>query len=91
MVQTTCTKVTINANGSMAVEWDNSDGRQFDTVADLQAAVDGVDTGSEGKDLARLLMLAKWLRTDPSLADTSSILSKTCTVNMGSVDPVQIG
>lgn len=90
-VTTTCTKVTVVAGGSISVEWDHSDGRQFDSLADLQAAVAAVDTGTDGRDLARLLMLARWLRADPDISDNASILNRTCTLNMGASPFVQIG
>jgi hypothetical protein len=91
-VSTKCTGITLNADGSVSVEWDESTTQDYGSLDHVREIVAGVDApGADGVTLARHLLLARWLRSDPDGSDTASVLNKTCTVNMGAANPVQIG
>lgn len=86
-----CTRIERTAVGGVSVSFDDGSGKEFGSLEEVQSYAYGVDEGPEGVDLAQRVLLARWLRTDPDGSDTAAILNKTCTINAGAVQPVQIG
>jgi hypothetical protein len=86
-----CARVTRAADGRVLIEWADGSGVEFASVSDAVAYGAAADEGGEGVQLAKRLLIARWARLDASLTDTSGILNKTCTINAGAAQPVQIG
>jgi hypothetical protein len=90
-VSVKCTNVQIAADGSRVVSFDDGSATEFPSLSDVQEFVDSVDSGSEGVALAKKILLARYIRTDADGSDTAAIVNKTCTINPGAPNPVQIG
>lgn len=86
-VTATCTNMNIRGNGSRIVSFDDGSALEFGSIQEMQAYADEAET----TDLAKRLLIARYLRTDPDGSDTASLINRTATINVGAPNPVQIG
>jgi hypothetical protein len=87
----TCTRATKSADGSVLIEFADGTGKQFGTVEELREFIADLDDGDKGRELAKLIMLARWLRSDPDLSDNASVIGKVVSINVGAPNVIQIG
>jgi hypothetical protein len=71
---------------SVTITFSDGSGREFNSIEDVQAMVDGL----ADVDMAQKMAIARMIALSPDLSNTTQVLGKNCTLDFGNVNVFRV-